>query len=168
MNVHFKLTEILRSEVLKDLRRSHPFAAERMGFFKCKVSQAKGELLILASSYVSVPDDQYVDDDSAGCYFDEHAMRTMLQHSLTNHESVFHVHFHDHSGMPRFSRTDLRESAKYVPDFWNVTPDLPHGTIVLSRDRAAGLCWYPGAPEVSEIARITAVGSTINKLGARR
>ena len=168
MKIHFKMTDRLRREVLADLEREHPFAAERLGFFRCRVSQAKEELLILVSSYVSIPDEQYVDDDSAGCYFDEQAMRTMMQHSLTHHESIFHVHLHDHLGMPRSSRTDIRESAQYVPDFWNATPDLPHGTIVLSRDRATGSCWYPRRKNVFEIERITAVGSKINKLGSKR
>jgi hypothetical protein len=167
MKVHFKLTEKLRQDVLADLRRDHPFAAERLGFFRCKASQAKGELLVLVSSYVSVPDDQYVDDASAGCFFDAKAMRTMLQHSLTHHESIFHVHLHDHSGLPQFSRTDTRESAQYVPDFWNVTPDLPHGTIVLSQNRAVGQCWYPGLKRVFGVERITAVGPRIVKLGAK-
>jgi hypothetical protein len=167
MNVHFKMTDKMRMQVIADLERPHRFAAERLGFFRCRVSWAKSELLVLVSRYQPIPDEQYVNDTSAGCFFDENTMRTMLQHSLTNHESIFHVHLHDHLGMPNFSRIDLRESAQYVPDFWHVTPDLPHGTLVLSRNKAAGLCWYPGSRKVFEIARITAVGPQIRKLGKR-
>jgi hypothetical protein len=165
MNIHFKMTDNMRLQIIADLERPHTFAAERLGFLRCKTSWAKDELLILAAVYEAIPDEQYVDDPSAGCFFDEKAMRTMLQYSLTNHESIFHIHMHDHFGTPRFSRTDLRESAQYVPDFWHVTPDLPHGTIVLSRDMASGLCWYPKSQQVFEINRITAVGPQIHKMG---
>ena len=167
MNVHFKMMERMRLQVIADLERPHNFATERLGFLRCKVAWAKDELLILASHYEIIPDDQYVDDSSAGCYFGERAMRAMLQYSLTNHESIFHIHLHYHSGLPQFSQTDLRESAQYVPDFWHVTPDLPHGTIVLSRNRAFGRCWYPESEEAIDINRITSVGPLVRKLGGK-
>lgn len=66
-----------------------------------------------------------------------------MQHAYNNEASMFHVHRHEHRGKPRFSRTDLDEYPKFVPDFWNVQPQLPHGAVVLSHDKASGLAWYP-------------------------
>jgi hypothetical protein len=88
-----------------------------------------------------------------------------MQFALTNDASMFHVHVHEHVGIPWFSRTDLRESRKFVPDFWNVRPNLPHGVIVLSADAAAGLCWYPGREKPISISHITAVGRPMRFLG---
>jgi hypothetical protein len=55
--------------------------------------------------------------------------------------AVFHVHRHDHSGKPAFSPLDLRSSRQFVPGFFNVRRDLPHGVLVLSFDHATGLVW---------------------------
>jgi hypothetical protein len=165
MNIHFKLSSRHLREALSDLRRPHPYAAERLGFLTCRVSDSSDGLLVLVTSYIRVPDEQYVEDDSAGCFFDAQAMRTAMQHSLSNNESIFHVHLHEHKGMPGFSRTDLRESAAYIPDFWHVTPQLPHGTVVLSLTHAAGLCWYPGHDNPLPITKVSAVGSRMLRLG---
>jgi hypothetical protein len=51
------------------------------------------------------------------------------------------VHMHEHKGQPGFSSTDRREQLKYVPDFFKVRRQLPHGAIVLSHDRAIGRAW---------------------------
>lgn len=164
MNIHFKLTSRQLQLVLSDLRRPHPHASERLGFLGCRVSQSTDGLLILGASYITVPDHQYVEDNDAGCVFDAQAMRVAMQHSLSHNESIFHVHLHGHKGIPSFSRTDLRESATYVPDFWHVTPQLPHGTLVLSLTHAAGLCWYPGRNNPLPITDVTAVGSQMLRL----
>ena len=158
MNIHFKLTSAMLDHVTADLGRPHPFAAERAGFFGCKVSRSREGILILAHTYMTLQDNWYADDQRYGCFFNADAMRAAMQFALTNDASMFHVHMHEHMGLPWFSRTDLRESRKFVPDFWNVRPNLPHGTLVVSTDSAAGLCWYPGENKPTRISRITAVG----------
>lgn len=165
MNIHFKLTTAMADEIITDLSRPHHFAAERAGFIGCKVSRSRGGILVLAHTYIALPDDWYTDDVRYGCFFNAAAMRAAMQFSLTNDAGMFHVHMHEHTGMPWFSRTDLRESRKFVPDFWNVRPSLPHGTLVLSADSAAGLCWYPGREKPISISRITAVGHPMRFLG---
>jgi hypothetical protein len=158
MNIHFKMTATMLDHVIADLRRPHPFAAERAGFIGCKVSRSREGILILAHTYLPLQDDWYADDQQYGCFFNANAMRSAMQFALTNEASIFHIHMHDHMGLPWFSRTDLRESRKFVPDFWNVRPNLPHGTLVVSVDSAAGLCWYPNEHKPTRISRITAVG----------
>jgi hypothetical protein len=158
MNIHFKLTASTLDQVIADLSRPHLFAAERAGFIGCKLSRSREGILILAHTYMSLRDDWYADDPRYGCFFNTDAMRAAMQFALTSDASMFHLHMHEHSGRPWFSRTDLRESAKFVPDFWNVQPSLPHGILVLSTDYAAGLCWYPGENKPTRISRITAVG----------
>jgi hypothetical protein len=158
MNIHFKLAAAMLDQAIADLSRPHPFAAERAGFIGCKLSRCRDGVLILAHTYMPLQDDWYVDDQRYGCFFNANAMRAAMQFALASDASMFHVHMHEHRGIPWFSRTDLRESAKFVPDFWNLRPSLPHGTLVLSTDSAAGLCWYPGESKPTRISRITAVG----------
>ena len=73
------------------------------------------------------------------------------------HDSFRHLHaaFPELFAMPRSSAsTDRRENALFVPDFWNVQPDLPHGALVFSFDSAVGQCRIPGyaAPVGVEVA----------------
>ena len=165
MNIHFKITDKLLADIKSDLARKHPFADERYAFVACKRSSDRGGLLLLAQTFLSMPDEWYVDDPRYGCVFSSEAILQAMQFSLSNDACMFHVHRHDHYGVPWFSRTDLRESAKYVPDFWDVSPKLPHGTLVLSLDRAAGLCWYPGGGKPFKINKLTNVGIPVKDLG---
>lgn len=158
MNVHFKMTKDLLDDALDDLRRPHPFATERAAFIGCKASVCRGGVLVLGHTYIPLRDEWYTDDPRYGCLFNADAMRAAMQFALTNDAGIFHVHLHDHSGRPCFSGTDLREARKFIPDFWNVRPTLPHGVLVFSADGASGLCWYPKKEKPIKIARITAVG----------
>ena len=104
--------------------RPHPFAAERAGFIGCKVSRSRDGVLILAHTYLSLQDYWYSDDDRYGCFFNADAMRAALQFALTTDASMFHVHMHEHLGTPWFSRTDLRESSKFVSRLLDISTKL--------------------------------------------
>lgn len=161
MKVHFKIERGLYDVIHEDLARHHQFAAERMGFIVCKPSMAGNSTLILAQSYLVTPDDWYIPDERFGCVFNSDAMRAAMQTALSQKSSIFHVHLHDHYGEPWFSRADLRESREFVPNFWNVQPNYPHGTAVLSHDEMAGLCWYPGQEAPQIIQKFSVVGSPL-------
>jgi hypothetical protein len=145
VTITFKITRRLFAAVQTDLLRRHAFAAERVGWLICRVGDAfDGNLIVLAHEYEPVADADYLDDPSVGAMMGPAAIRKALQIALSQRASMFHVHLHDHCSFPRFSATDVRETSKFVPDFWNVRPELPHGAVVLSRDAACGRCWYPG------------------------
>jgi len=71
--------------------------------------------------------------------------------------SMFHVHLHEHLGTPRFSPTDTRESAKFVPDFFRSLPECAR-RIVWSRDRAIGRagCQRAQPVQTSDVVEIGA------------
>ena len=71
---------------------------------------------------------------------------------------MFHVHRHEHRGLPRFSHVDITEATRFVPDFWKVQPTFPHGVLVLSHDRMHGLCWLPSARTPSAFVSYMVVG----------
>lgn len=160
MKVTFKITRQLLAGVRADLRRPHAFAAERVGWLRCRVADSPAGLLVLAHDYVPVEDGDYVHDWTVGARMSSAAIRKALQVALNTKVAMFHVHLHDHPGWTRFSRVDEAETAKFVPDFWHVRPELPHGALVLSRDWAVGLCWYPYG-EVVNINEIVVVGAPI-------
>lgn len=165
MTITFKLTRKLWASVLEDLRRRHAFAAERVGWLRCRIGDASdGGLVILAHDYHPIKDKHYVRDETVGAMMGSAAIRTALQLALPGDACLFHVHLHEHDGPTGFSTTDTRETAKFIPDFWHVSPHLAHGAIIFSNDSACGRCWYPGGP-VMEITRFVIVGAPLVRTG---
>jgi hypothetical protein len=163
MRAAFKITRTLLSKTVDDLRRPHPFAAERVGFFSCRVGALKPSgCVVLAHDFHSVADGDYLHDHTVGAMMGPAAIRKAMQFALSHEVCMFHVHIHEHRGRPWFSGTDLRESAKFVPDFWHVRPHLVHGAIVLSLDSASGLCWHPQFPEPFRFSDCCVVGSPMS------
>jgi hypothetical protein len=160
MKVNFKTTRALLGNVYDDLRPPHPFAAERVGFLSCRVGALKpGGWVILAHAFHTVADADYLRDHSVGAMMGPDAIRKALQVALSCEVCMFHVHIHGHRGRPWFSGIDLRETAKFVPDFWHVRPHMVHGAIVLSHDSMAGLCWHPQASAPVRISEFSIVGA---------
>ena len=166
MTMIFRVTRTLVEKVRDDLKRPHPFAGERVGFFLCRAGRLdNGGVLILAADYHTVADDDYERDDSVGAMMGPAAIRKALQCGYAGGAgdiSLFHVHTHEHGGMPGFSKVDVSEARKFVPDFFNVAPMMPHGIVVLSHDRAAGLGWQADSDEPAPINRFAFVGAPLS------
>ena len=64
---------------------------------------------------------------------------------------------HEHRGRPGYSSIDLSEQVKFVPDFFKVRPEMPHGAVVLSLDRAIGRVWID-AQTIVNISEFNIVG----------
>lgn len=88
----------------------------------------------------------------------QEALRKALELALLKGVGVFHVHMHALSRRLWFSGTDLREQHKFVPDFFTVCPQMPHGAIVLNSRAAAGRVWR-GADKVTYIDEFDVVGA---------
>lgn len=162
MNAAFRIERKLLDEVRADLRRPHPFAHERVGFLSAKVGALpKDGLSIAAVAYHPVDDGHYLRDDSVGAMMSSAAISKALEIAYGAKVSMFHVHLHEHAGTPCFSTTDLRESAKFVPDFFKVVPHMPHGAIVWSFDRAIGRCWMPSTRQPIAISDVVEVGTPL-------
>jgi len=162
MNIIFKITDQLRAVILRDLERSHLFAAERVGFISCRPARTSSGLLIAAAAYHPVDDSDYLRSSRVGAMMGPDAIRKALQISYGGTVSMFHVHLHDHLGMPGFSSTDLRETAKFVPNFFNVQSALPHGALVLSRNSAVARCWVSSNEPPVWVSKVTIVGAPIS------
>lgn len=158
MKAVFRINRTLVDQIHEDLSRPHRFAHERVGFVACKTAALQDGLLVLAESYRPIHDDDYEDDRTVGAMMGPGAIRKALQFAFQNPVAMFHVHRHEHRGQPGFSRTDARESAKFVPDFWKVRPSLPHGAIVLSLDGIAGSWWDPATRQIQPIDEFAILG----------
>src|SRR5262249_672672 len=165
MRILFKIRRDLLLALAADLRRPHAFASERVGFLLCRPAALPDNgLMILPQRFDGVADGDYVHEPDAGATMGPAAIRKALQVSYNAAACMFHVHIHEHRGKPGFSRIDARETARFVPDFWNVQPNLPHGAIVLSSDSAFGKCWLPGTAAPLEISEFVVVGVPVSRL----
>ena len=155
----FRMTTGFAEQVRRDLSRAHVHAHERVGFISAKAAATESGLTMIASDYHPVTDEDYVQDASVGAMMSEDAVRKALQICWTSKCAMVHVHMHEHKGLPWFGRLDLHENGRFMPDFFNVQPGLPHAALVLSHDAAAGLVWtVRGRPpvrfdEVVEVGR---------------
>lgn len=159
MKLCLRLTRALYESARADLRRPHPFAAERVGFLFGKAARAGADRVVLTMhAYVALLNDEYVDDRSAGAVFSSGALRRMRQRVLDTGESAFHVHEHPHIGRPAFSTIDIRSLAELVPSFGVLVPEAPHGALLLSDDAAAGMAWSRDIPSPFVTEAISVVG----------
>lgn len=114
-------------------------------------------LMILASSYSPVLDDDYIDDPTVGAKIGSTAIRIAMQRSLDTGMGVLHVHMHEGRGRPWFSTTDMKSMNNLMPSFFNVSPNVPHGALVLNQDSFAGVIWKDKGTSLA-ISRLSVVG----------
>jgi len=136
-----------------------------VGFLACYAGSLDGGgVVILAAGYDPVADEDYLEDRTVGARLGPGAFRRALQRAFNGGRKdlgLFHVHMHDHPGIPALSGVDRRESARFVPDFFNASPGMPHGVLVLSRDVASGLCWHSRSAPPCPIDTIVSVGAPL-------
>lgn len=162
MTVTLRVPGALLREMRQDLDRPHVFALERVGFLFCRFgSLPMGGLVVLGAEYMSVADDDYIDDDRYGAVVGAGAFRRALERTLKDALGVFHVHMHSHCGTPSPSPIDVRETSKFVPDFFHVRSGLPHGALILSRDAMSGRVWLREDDDPIEITAASAVGAPL-------
>lgn len=137
----FRMTTGFAEQVRRDLSRAHVHAHERVGFIAAKAAVTASGLTMIAAEYHPVADEDYVRDASVGAMMSEDAVRKALQICWKSKCAMVHVHMHEHNGLPWFGRLDLQENGRFMPDFFNVQPGLPHAALVLSHDAVAGLVW---------------------------
>jgi hypothetical protein len=166
MRVRFKITTALLASIRADLDRPHPFAYERVGFILAGVAACASEVLVLAREYQPVADEDYLPDDSVGAMMGPEAIRKAMEWAWLKKVAIFHVHSHGGRGIPGFSRVDARESAKFVPDFLKVAPEMIHGAVVLSDHAAVGRFWVAGNGGPQDVSEFVEVGMPMRKWGS--
>lgn len=155
--IRFRLSRVLFERMLLDLARPHPIAAERVGFLTVAMGRGlDSETLVLASDYQPVRDEHYLEGKGVGARINGSAIREAMQSILDKRQGLFHVHLHEHDGIPDFSPTDRREQPRLIPGFRAVDRSRAHGMLLLSRDAANAWIWLPGEsqPAIPEVISI--------------
>lgn len=165
------MTGALYEELKRDLARPHPFASERVGFVFGKLGSLVGDgKVVLLTRYHSIPDDQYVEDDTVGARIGADAMTEAMQavyYGRAEKEGIFHIHIHDHLGDTGMSRVDARELPPMIPGFQSVGREAAHGVIILSRNHGRGWVWFPGREEPAVTDSVSIIGAPIGVFETR-
>ena len=160
MSIIFKINRSLLQDIRKDLARPHPFAYERVGFISAGFSAERENLWVFAQAYRPIADEDYLDDPTVGAMMGPEAIRKALQWAMSG-LGIFHVHTHCGFGLPAFGALDLREQAKFVPNFFQLAPKQAHGALVLSDDSCNGNIWLSSSHEPEQITDFVEVGSPL-------
>lgn len=173
MMTKIKLTGALHVEILQDLKRPHPFAAERIGFVTGRMGSLVHGQLILLTGYHVIPDHEYVEDRKVGARIGSEAITWAMQaayHGRPKGEGVFHIHLHGHRGQTGMSGTDSREIPPMISGFQSVGREAAHGIIILTLNHGTAWVWLPGRDESIQAASISVIGSPMRvfEQGAER
>lgn len=165
MNVIVKIPGTLYGEILDDLRRQHPFAAERVGFATARLGTLRdGGRLVLLTRYQSIPDEHYINDPTVGARIGSEAITNAMQQAYFGRqarEGLFHVHLHGHHGKTGMSFTDKTEIPPMIEGFQSVGRQAPHGIIILSLDHGSVWVWLPGNGKAVESASVAVIGAPV-------
>jgi hypothetical protein len=168
MTIVLRMRRDLVEEIRADLRRPHAFAHERVGFVSARAARlGRDGAVILARAYHPVDDADYLHDCRVGAMMGAAAIRKALEIAYVARDAMIHVHLHDHSGVPVFSRVDLTESNQFMLNFFNVVPHMPHCAVVLSANEAVGRCWRSGYHKPIHIDEIVEVGAPMRISGGK-
>ena len=143
-------------EMLRDLQRPHPHAFERVGFALCRYTEDCKT--VFPVNYRPVADDDYIPDDSVGARICSTPLRTAIENAIEGAYGVFHVHMHEHAGVPDFSLTDVNFLNSYIPALKGAHGTAPHGALLLSKDSMIAQAWLPNG-KIVRADKILVVGT---------
>ncbi|MFC3052387.1 hypothetical protein [Kordiimonas pumila] len=164
MNIRLKIPTGLFDKIRSDLKRPHFFAHERVGFLTAGVAQtSEANINLFAREYFPVADEDYEVSHSVGAQIGSNAIRKGLQSAYKDKSALIHIHTHGGMGIPNFSSVDLKSGKNFVPSFFNLLPQVPHGLGVLSNNAIRLLAWVNKELPPQVVREVVEVGSVLKK-----
>ncbi|MBL7836735.1 MAG: ThiF family adenylyltransferase [Bacteroidetes bacterium] len=134
-NIRVRIPNRIYQSVLNDLRRPHDYAYERVGFlFTKEICIQNKTFIVLATHYEPVKDENYIKDKSVGAHINSKAIREAMQIAMDNQYGCYHVHMHNHNGMPALSAIDKQGIPDVIRSFGNAIRGINHGLMIFSKD----------------------------------
>jgi molybdopterin/thiamine biosynthesis adenylyltransferase len=136
---------------------------EEAGFLVCSAANTPGGAILLARSWLPVPEAEIV--DRAGDFVLEWSSRfnanaVMIADNID--ASLVLVHYHG-GDRPRLSCDDLRSARQLFPGISRLLGDRLSGSVVLGDSAASGQFWRNGRPTAS-LSRLRIVGDWLEDL----
>jgi hypothetical protein len=144
-------------EMRRDLRRPHPFAAERVGFIF--IQNAKDSILEV-KGFMTVPDEFYINNPLVGASISHQAISSAMMRAFQTKEGILQVHEHGGRGTPGFSRTDIHSHPDFLQSFQNSNKKGIHGFLLLSEDRMLTRYWVTGQENYVDSTHFAIISDT--------
>ncbi|MEO9474608.1 MAG: ThiF family adenylyltransferase [Cyclobacteriaceae bacterium] len=158
-----RIAKSLTQEIEKDLKRTHDFAWERVGFSYSKSVQLEnGDWIVTIFDYQPVKDEDYVPDESCGAHINADAIQVSLQRAYSDHIGSFHTHMHELSNSPGFSGTDIESLPEVAMAAQRYSKNEVHGLLLLGEKGLNALVILPGSKELIEPELVVSVGSPLS------
>jgi hypothetical protein len=158
-NITLRMPERLHQQMIEDLQRPHEYAFERVGFLYTKSKWLDNKtLLIIATSYEAVAEEDYLEDDSVGAKIGANAIQKAQQTLFDQKGGCFHVHLHDHPGKPLPSGTDCDSLPGVVQSLTNISKGQATGYLILSENSFFTAIRFPEYAGLQEADLVTVVG----------
>ena len=158
--IKIKIPKNIYIQMLRDLKREHLFASERIGFLFSRTKKVDDHNTIITfCEYKSVTDENYIKDKSVGAKINSSAIRESMQTIMDKQYGCFHVHLHSHYGIPSPSHTDLKGGVPEIIDsFYNIDANQTHGIIILSSDSIYAAIKMNGQKKLITPEQISVIG----------
>lgn len=153
--MQLRMTQEIHQKIRSDLRRFHPFAYERVGY---TFIRPLGNDVLVVTGYESVPDEFYIKDKTVGARIDHRGIVLAMKRADKNKEGILHTHVHGGFGFPQFSLDDEVDHCNFVRSFKNSNPQMPHGFLLLSKDKMRARIWMPGHKDYSDLYKYSIIG----------
>ena len=117
--MQLRMTDAVHKEMRSDLRRSHPFAYERLGYIFIKPA---GGAVLVATGYEPVPDEFYIEDMTVGARIDHRGIALAMKRAG---KTGFSMSYSCRPWISRFSRDDLADHPNLLRSFRNADSKMP-------------------------------------------
>lgn len=133
--IAIRISRSIYDQMMRDLKRPHPYAYERVGFlFTQTIKTGKNSSIIISKEYIPVSDENYILDKTVGARINSNAIREAMQKSYDDKVGCFHVHLHPNWGTPYPSNIDNKNIPNVVQSMINISSKEIHGFIILSEN----------------------------------
>lgn len=137
--IEIEIGEELLESIVSDLKRPHRFAYERVGFVYCDFRVE--DKTLVARTYEQIRDEDYLREKYVGACIGRRPIRNAINAAFVEAAAVFHIHTHEHRGVPFFSGVDEGFYEELIPALRAVNSSAPHGAFLLSEDSLRARIW---------------------------
>ncbi len=160
-----RITESLHDCVIKDLRRPHRTAHERMGLLLSAVSETSDGLLLLPTHYMPIPDDLYERDQMDGTVLlGAKGIRFAMTQAVRAECSCSYIHLHSHRGPPGLSGPDRRHADSMIDDLLHAYSEVPQGYLVTSLSAINGVFKTRTGQRPTPLSSMSRIGQKLTKV----
>lgn len=158
--IQIRIASVVYAAMQKDLERPHEFAYERVGFLLTRsIKVAFGTEIIVATGYLPVADEDYVQDKSVGAKISSEAIRKIMQVMFDKKCGCFHVHKHEGWGKPYPSYTDKESLPALAKSLSGISGMHSTGFLILSDNSFFANAFVDKAQTPSLVTNFSVVGS---------